>query len=205
MDITMSIVNNRTTDLALEQTARENHGTPATHTVYRIDPAASRVEFSIGKRLFFVKHLTITGRFTDINGTITLDEGQPTSAQASVTIGAASIDTQNARRDKHLRTADFFHVDQHPTLTFQSRKVETIDGAPGRYRVAGDLTVRGVTRRVTLDTRYVPAQGTGSGRRIKLTLTAPLNRRDFGIVWNKSIIDVANDLTVKLEVEATAE
>jgi len=122
-----------------------------------------------------------------------------------VTIGAASIDTGNRQRDKHLRTADFFHVDRHPSLTFQSRQVEAIDQAAGRYRVVGDLAVRGVTRPVTLDARYEPAKGTGPGRRIKLTLTGSLNRRDFGIVWDNPLFHVADDLTVKLEVEAIAE
>ncbi len=197
----MNSVPSRTTVAARDQGAES---LPATHTTFRIDPAASRIEFSIGKRLFFIKHLVITGRFTDIDGTITLDERQPTSAQATITIGAASINTHNARRDTHLRAADFFHVDQYPTLTFQSRKVEAIDQEAGRYRVVGDLTVRGVTLRVSLDARYVPAEHTGASRRLKLTLTAPLNRRDFGIVWNKAAINVADVLTVNLEVEATA-
>ena len=128
--------------------------------------------------------------------TITLDEQEPSSAQAEVTIGAASIDTRNARRDKHLRTVDFFHVEQHPHLTFKSRRIEAVDRAAGTYRVTGDLTVRGVTREVTLDAHYTPPVAGAREPRIKLTLTAPLNRRDFGIVWNKPYIDVADDLTV---------
>ena len=116
---------------------------PATHTFYQIDPAASRVEFAIGLRLFFVKGSTVTGRFADVAGTITLDEQDPGTARATVTIGAASVDTRNERRDTHLRTADFFHVDQHPTLTFRSRRVEPVDPAAGRYRVVGDLTLHG--------------------------------------------------------------
>ncbi len=176
---------------------------PATHTAWQIDPAASRVEFTIRKRLFFVKRLTVTGRFSDVAGTITLDEQDPTTARAAVTISAASINTENARRDKHLLTADFFHVDQHPTLTFHSRRVEPVDAAAGRYRVVGDLTVRGVTREVTLETHYTPAPGGARDQRIALTLTAPLNRQDFGIAWSSPVIKVADDLTVTLAVEAT--
>lgn len=198
----MSIAHRETTDIALDRPARS---APATPTTYRIDPAASRIEFSINKRRFFVQHLVVTGRFTDVSGTITLDQAHPAGAQAVVTIGAASIDTGNRQRDKHLRTADFFHVDRHPSLTFQSRQVEAIDQAAGRYRVVGDLAVRGVTRPVTLDARYEPAKGTGPGRRIKLTLTGSLNRRDFGIVWDNPLFHVADDLTVKLELEAIAE
>jgi polyisoprenoid-binding protein YceI len=198
----MSIAYNETTDTALDRPARS---APATQTAYLIDPAASRIEFSINKRRFFVQHLVVTGRFSDVNGTITLDEAHPAGAQSAVTIGAASIDTGNKPRDKHLRKADFFHVDQHPTLTFQSRKVEAMDQAAGRYRVVGDLTVRGVTRLVTLEARYEPAKVTGMARRVKLTLSGSLNRRDFGIVWNNPLIQIADDLTVNLEVEATAE
>jgi len=177
--------------------------TPAAHATYQIDPAASRVEFSIRKRLFFVKKLTVTGRFSAVEGTITLDEQDPGTAQAEVTIGAGSIDTGNAKRDKHLLKADFFHVDQHPTLTFRSRRVEPVDAAAGRYRVVGDLTVRGVTRDVALETHYIPARGGEHDQRIALTLTAPLNRQDFGITWSSPVIKVADDLTITLTIEAT--
>ncbi len=176
---------------------------PAAHATYQIDPAASRVEFSIRKRLFFVKKLTVTGRFSAVEGTITLDEQDPGTAQAEVTIGAASIDTGNAKRDKHLLTADFFHVDQHPTLTFCSRRVEPVDAAAGRYRVVGALTVRGVTRDVALETHYIPARGGEHDQRIALTLTSPLNRQDFGITWSSPVIKVADDLTITLTIEAT--
>ncbi len=177
--------------------------TPATPATYQIDPAASRVVFAIGLRLFFVKGSTVTGRFADVAGTITLDEQDPSTAQAAVTIGAASVDTRNARRDMHLRTADFFHVDQHPTLTFRSRRVEPVAPAEGRYRVAGDLTLHGVTREVVLEAHYAPALGAGRDRRIALTLTAPLNRRDFEMAQNNPVFKVADDLTVTLTIEAT--
>jgi polyisoprenoid-binding protein YceI len=179
------------------------HEATNTRTLYRIDPAASRVEFTIGKRLFFVTHLMVTGRFSDVQGTISLDEHEPAHSQAEVTIGAVSVDTRMAKRDKHLRTADFFDVERHPTLTFTSRRIETLDRASGHYRVMGDLTVRGVTREVALDSHYVPTEGEGPTRRIKLTLTGPLKRRDFGIVWNNPLITIPDDLTVSLEVEAT--
>lgn len=175
----------------------------AARTTWRIDPAATRAEFTIRKRLMFIRRLTVTGRFSDVSGTITLDEQNPTGAEATVSIGAASIDTGIARRDKHLRTADFFHVERHPALTFMSRRVEAVDQAAGAYRVSGDLTVRGVTRPVSLDARYTPAPSGEREPRLTLDLTAPLNRRDFGIVWNKPFLDIADDLTVSLHVEAT--
>jgi polyisoprenoid-binding protein YceI len=105
---------------------------PVTQTAYQIDPAASRVAFAIRHRLFFVHQSTVTGRFTDVAGTITLNDDDPSTAEAMVTIDAASIDTGNAQRDTHLRTAAFFDVDQHPTLTFRSRRVAPVDPTAGR-------------------------------------------------------------------------
>jgi polyisoprenoid-binding protein YceI len=175
----------------------------ATRTQWQIDPDASRVEFTIRKRLFVVP-LSVTGRFTDVQGTITLDEHDPITAEASITIAATSIDTKNARRDTHLRNADFFHVDTHPAITFRSRRVEQSDRAANRFKVVGDLTVRGVTREVTLDTLYVAPQDSGLNQRMKLTLTTALNRRDFGIQWNKLYVGVADRLTVNLVIEAEA-
>jgi polyisoprenoid-binding protein YceI len=199
----MSTAHIRNTDVSIAQGKRQINGAPTTHTTYRIDPAASRVEFTIGKRLFFVMHLMVTGRFTDVAGTISLDEQEPANPRAEVTIGAASVDTRMGKRDQHLRKADFFDVARHPTLTFTSRRIETLDRRAGHYRVVGDLTVRGVTREFALDTHYVPAQDEGSTPRIKLTLTGPLNRRDFGIVWNNPLITIPDDLTVRLQIEAT--
>src|SRR5215470_10963429 len=132
----------RNTDVSIAQDKRQINGTSTTHTTYRIDPAASCVEFTIDKRLFFVMHLMVTGRFTDVEGTIRFDEQEPANAQAEVTIGAASVDTRMGKRDQHLRKADFFDVERHPTLTFTSRRIETIDRRAGHYRVVGDLTVR---------------------------------------------------------------
>lgn len=176
----------------------------APRTPFEIDPAASRAEFTIRKRLFFVVHQLVTGRFSAIQGTISLDEQEPANSHATVTISAASVETHMGKRDKHLRTADFFDVEQYPTLTFTSTHIAPIDRATGRYRVVGDLTVRGVTRDVALDARYTPAQGGWPTRRIALTLTGALNRRDFGMAWNNPLIAIPDDLTVALRIEATA-
>ena len=197
----MSTTTTTRTGAAAAPQAREIVGA-AGPTAWRIDPATARAAFTIRKRLLFVKSVTVTGCFTGVSGAITLDEHEPSTAQAEVTIDAASIDTQNARRDKHLRTGDFFHVEEHPHLTFTSRRIEEVDRAAGTYRVSGDLTVRGVTRAVTLDAHYTPPVAAAREPRLTLRLTAPLNRRDFGIVWNKPVITVADDLTVTVAVEA---
>jgi len=94
-------------------------------------------------------------------------------------------------------------TDQHPTLTFRSRCVEPVDPAAGRYRVVGDLTMRDVTREVTLETHDAPALGAGQDRRLALTLMRPLNRQDFGMVWSSLVLKIADDLTVTLAIEAT--
>src|SRR5690348_1814141 len=174
--------------------SESTHDAPGGRTSYQIDPAASRVEFTIGKRHFFVRHLLVTGRFNDVQGTISLDEDEPANTRAEVTIGAASVDTRMGKRDKHLRKADFFDVERYPHLTYVSRRIETIDRATGRYRVVGDLTIRGVTREVALDATYVPDTGAGP-RRIMLTLTGGLNRRDFGMVWNNPLVTIPDDLS----------
>jgi polyisoprenoid-binding protein YceI len=200
--------------VALDQDSRQVGDASSARATYRIDPASSRVEFTIGKRLFLVMPMTVTGRFGDVRGLIGLDEQDPATARAEVTIAAASLTTemdkpsrlqamQAAKRDKHLRKADFFDVERYPSLTFRSRRIEAVDRAEGRYRVMGELTVRGVTREVELDARYTQLPVEGLARRIQLTLTAPLNRRDFGMVWNRPYMRVADDLSARIEVEAT--
>ena len=187
-------------------TPTENSQSPVsdrlvTRTAWHIDPTTSRVEFTVRKR-WFVLPLRVTGRFSDVQGVITLDEQDPTTAQASISIGARSIDTGNARRDTHLRQEDFFHIDTHPAITFHSRRIEPSDRTASRYTVVGDLTVRGVTREVTLDAHYTAPQGSGDNRRLKLTLTTTLNRRDCGVLWNTLLLSVVADVAVNLTMEA---
>lgn len=201
----MSTAPSRETSISSAHNARQAHDGPATHStrsIYQIDPAASRVEFTVGKQLFFILPLIVRGRFSDVQGTISLDEREPTTARAEATIGAASVNTRMAKRDKHLRNADFLDVERYPALTFRSHRVETVDRAAGHYRVMGDLTVHGVAREVALDTHYLPALGDGPARRLKLTLATALNRRDFGLVWNRPYLKVGDELTIRLEIEA---
>jgi polyisoprenoid-binding protein YceI len=174
----------------------------ASRSAWQIDPLTSRVQFTVRKR-WFVVPLRVTGRFSDVQGVITLDEQDPTTAQASIVIGANSIDTGNARRDTHLRQEELFHGDTYPAINFSSRRVDSNDRTTGRYTVVGDLTVRGITREVTLDAHYTAPQGSGDNRRLKLALTTTLNRRDFGLVWTHLLIGVADELTVNLAIEAT--
>ncbi len=172
-------------------------------TTWRIERDHSRVEFTADKRLAFIKKLQVTGRFAAVEGTIVIDEGDPARSRVEVTIGAASVATRQARRDAHLLQAAFFDAERYPALTFRSRAVAVLDRADGRYRVTGDLTIRDVTRPVTLDVTAEPAPtGAGQSRR-RFTSALTLNRRDFGIAWNSPLIRVADAVRITLDIQAT--
>src|SRR5919106_4894206 len=120
-------------------------------TTWTIDSAHSLVEFS-------AKHIMITtvkGRFADFRGTITLDAHQPAGSSVAVEIATPSLDTHNDQRDQHLRAAEFLEVEKHPLITFRSRGVEGFSPTEGnKFRLVGDLTIRGVTREIVLDATY---------------------------------------------------
>lgn len=175
---------------------------PATKvTTWEIDSKASQVEFSARMRLMFLANITVKGRFADVRGTLTGDESDPTSGQISVTIGAASLDTKMAARDKHLRSADFFEVENYPNLTFTSRRIEALDRAQGHYRVTGLLTIRDVAREVSLDARYISQEA--NKQRHTFNLTTMLNRRDFSLVWSRPQQKIVDDVHITLHIELT--
>jgi polyisoprenoid-binding protein YceI len=168
-------------------------------TTWQLDPAHTHVEFS-------VKHLMIArvkGRFAGVTGTVALG-GDPADSTVDVVIDAASIDTREAKRDAHLRSADFFDVERFPTIAFRSREVRPT-GA-GDFSVVGDLTIRDVTRDVTLE---VTDEGRGTdpwgGERAGFSATAEIDRRDFGLTWNQALeaggVLVGNEIRISLEVE----
>jgi polyisoprenoid-binding protein YceI len=145
---------------------------------YVIDPEHSHIGFSA--RALFTK---VRGSFGKFDGVGYLDAENPANSKLTVTINAASIDTHNARRDAHLRSNAFFAVDAHPEIAFVSTHVEQTD--TDRYRVAGDLTIKGITKRVTVDVRCTGAVVDSSGNhRVALTATTTVNRRDWGVSWN---------------------
>ncbi|HEV8677170.1 MAG TPA: YceI family protein [Methylomirabilota bacterium] len=160
---------------------------------------------------FSVRHMMITyvrGHFKNIAGTLDFDPEHPERAAAEVAFDAATLWTGEAERDEHLRSADFLDVTQHPKLTFRSTRVEPT--ARNEYRVTGDLTIRGVTRPVALDVRYL-----GQGRspfddtRAGFTATARINRHDFGVSWNADMQDggvvVGDDVFITIDAEAILE
>jgi polyisoprenoid-binding protein YceI len=169
---------------------------------WEIDSAHTEVGFE-------VKHLMISkvrGRFAGVTGTLVLDESDPSRSSVRVEIDAASVDTRNEQRDQHLRSADFFDVERFPSLVFEGRQVERV-GAD-RYRVAGDLTIRDVTREVVLE---VTDEGRGTdpwgGERAAFSASTTVDRRDFGLTWNQALetggVLVSNDIRIVLDVQLT--
>ena len=165
---------------------------------------------------FQVRHLLskVRGRFNEFNGTIEFDAANPRNSRVDVTIQAASIDTGEADRDKHLRSADFFDVETYPTLRFVSTSVTPRDGHTGHtghtgrtYDVAGDLTIHGVTRQVVLPAAYLGAASDPWGN-VKSVFEAELslNRKDFGLTWNAALETggflVGDDVRVSLSIQA---
>ena len=173
----------------------------STTTTWTIDPAHTEVGFS-------VKHLmisTVRGRFADVRGTIQLAGDDVTQASVEAEIATASIDTRQEQRDTHLRSADFFEVEKYPTITFRSTRVERIKN--DRYRIVGDLTIRGVTREVVLEGSD---EGRGrdpwGGDRLAFSATTAIDRRDFGLTWNQALetggVLVSNEIKISIDVQA---
>jgi polyisoprenoid-binding protein YceI len=157
---------------------------------------------------FWVRHLmlaTIHGRFTTWRGALLFDEQAPENSRLEVEIDAASIDTKEPRRDAHLRSADFFDVEKYPKLVFRSTKVER---AGDHFKVTGGLTMRGVTRLVTLDVEYADrAKHRPMGERAGFFARGSLNRKDWGLNWNQILdtggLAIGDTIEIHLGIEAT--
>jgi polyisoprenoid-binding protein YceI len=154
-----------------------------------------------------VRHLMVSkvrGKFTDVAGSITVAE-DPLASSVEVTIKAASIDTGVADRDNHLRSADFLDVENHPELTFKSTRVVKHDGSD--FVIAGELTIRGVTKDVELAVEYGGVANSPWGQQvIAFSATGEIDREDFGITWNAALetggVVVSKKLKIEIEVEA---
>lgn len=168
-----------------------------------IDSAHSSVGFRI-------KHMVIArvnGTFGEWTGSLAFDPENPIDASVDVTIDVASIDTRNADRDAHLRSADFFDAETYPRITFRSTGVERT--GDGNQRVHGELTIRDVTHPVTLDVEYGGRVVDPWGNdRIGFTATTKVDRRDFGLTWNAALetggVLVGEMVDITIELEATA-
>lgn len=168
---------------------------------WKLDPAHSSAEFK-------VKHMMISnvkGTFSGLSGTLVEDTSDPTRSRVEARIDIGTISTGDAQRDAHLKSADFFHHEQHPHMTFKSTKVEK--KSEGEYAVTGDLTIHGVSKQVTfaVDGPTAPAKDPWGNTRIGLSATAKINRKDFGLSWNAALeaggFLVGDDVQIALEAQ----
>ena len=172
--------------------------------VWKFDPMHTQVEFS-------AKHLgmmTVRGHFNEVTASGTIDPEHPEKSEIEATINTASIRTHNDQRDKDLRSSNFLEIDKYPTMTFKSTKVEHVEG--DRYKVTGDLTIKGNTKRVTLKVvRYGEFNDPMMGHRIGYAAETQINRKDFGMRFDMMLdgkFIVSDEIQVNIEgeiVEAT--
>lgn len=182
--------------LALLVVASAAFAAPAKFT---IDKSHTEIGFDV--RHFFTK---VHGRFNDFQGTILFDEKDPSAISVEASAVAASISTDNERRDGHLRSADFFDVEKYPTVTFKSTKVTP--AGKNKYKIAGDFTMRGVTKPVVFDAEFLGSGNVGRGTKAGFSATATINRKDFGILWNKTLdnggVMLGDEVTLAFSIEA---
>jgi len=168
---------------------------------WEIDPAHSNASFT-------VRHMMVSnvrGEFTKLAGGVDVVGDDPTTAKVAVTIDAASINTREPKRDAHLRSADFFDVDKFPTITFTSKKIER--AGEGRLKLVGHLTMHGVTKEVTLDIEELTPEvkDPGGNLRVGAHATTRINRKDFGLLWNRILesggVLVGDEVAITIDVE----
>ncbi len=173
-------------------------------STWSIDSAHSIAEFA-------VKHLvisTVKGRFRTVQGTITIDELNPAASAVAAALDVNSIDTSEPQRDAHLKSDDFFNAELFPHLTFRSTGVRAV--REDRWQVTGDLTIRDVTRPVTLDTELDGRTMGMYGKEVAaFTATAEISRKDFGLKWNALLESggavVGDRVKITLHIEAVRE
>ena len=170
-------------------------------TTWNIDPAHSVAEFK-------VKHMMISnvkGQFAKVSGRLTLDESELANSRIEALIEAASIETRDAQRDAHLKSPDFFDVEKFPTLSFKSTRITLI--RDGELAVEGNLTIRGVTRKLTFNVEgpTPPAKDPWGNTRVGVSATTKINRKDFGLTWNAALetggVLVGDEVTITLDVQ----
>lgn len=169
-------------------------------TSWILDPSHSRVGFS-------VPHLvvsSVSGRFKQVSGTVALDEANLTKSDVEITIQADSIDTDEPKRDEHLRSAEFFDTAKFPVIVFKSTKI-TPAGGP-KYKLTGELSMHGVSKMVTLDASVSPAIKNPWGKQVRaVKISGKVKRSEFGLKWNKALetggVVVGDDVSLEIQVE----
>jgi len=170
---------------------------------WAVDPTHSRVEFQ-------VKHLgiaTVHGNFSDFEGILEIGDDLA-SAKASGSVNVDSVNTDAEKRDDHLRSSDFFHVDEHPRIEFQSTAMEPLD--EDTFEITGDLTLRGVTREIKLTAEITGTEEDPWGNeRVGLEVTGRLNRGDYGMTFNQALgsgnVVVADKVKLALDISAVKQ
>jgi polyisoprenoid-binding protein YceI len=170
-------------------------------STWTIDPDHSNIGFK-------VRHLMVSnvkGSFEKHSGTVEINDKDITKSKVEVSIDTNSITTNVKKRDEHLRSADFFDVVKFPTMTFVSKKVS--QAGKNKLKVTGDLTLHGVTKEVVLDVEGPSAESKDPWGAIRrgATATTKINRKDFGLIWNKALetggVAVGEEITITLEIE----
>jgi polyisoprenoid-binding protein YceI len=173
-------------------------------STWTIDPAHSAAQFQ-------VKHLMISnvrGEFGKMSGKVTFDGKNYSTVKAEAAINVASINTREPKRDDHLRSPDFFDAAVHTSITFKSKRVESIKG--NKFNLVGDLTIRGVTKEITLNVEATPiVKGMSGESRIGAQATGKLNRQDYGVKWNRALdaggMVVGDEVQITLDLELIQE
>lgn len=172
-------------------------------------PSSDSLTFNIDKGhselTFRIRHIMsrVSGTFTDWKGSIVGDPATWSGASTEIIIQTASVDTRLEKRDAHLKTADFFDAANHPQITFRSTSVTVAGNA---ITLNGDLTIRGVTRPVTLKGEYLGTSGEGAKQRVGFHVTGSINRMDYGVAWNRDMetggVLLGDDVDLDISVEA---
>jgi polyisoprenoid-binding protein YceI len=185
-------------------TTTETASTPAPTSLtgnYNLDPTHTRIGFS-------ARHAMVSkvkGAFNEFEGTGYIDEDKPGNSHFELTIKVASIDTRNADRDNHLRTNDFLAMDEYPEITFRSTEIDKVDDS--NYKVSGDLTIRGITKPITIDFEYTGSAVDPWGNlRLGFEGGTTINRKDWGVNFNVALeaggVMVSDKVNLEFDVEA---
>ena len=171
----------------------------AAATTYAIDAAYSSVEFAVKHMVF----ATAKGRFAEFSGTVDFDPSNVEASAVDVTINMASVSTNQAQRDGHLNSADFFDTETFPTATFKSTSVS---GTPDKFKVVGDLTIKNVTRPVTLDAEFLGQGVNPFGQTVAaFSASTKINRTEFGLNYNAALetggVLIGEDIKLSIELE----
>ena len=172
-------------------------------TTFTVDKTHSNIGFK-------VRHLGLSfvnGDFNDYEARVTVDPSNLTTLKAEAVIQVASIDTENDRRDGHLKSPDFFDAENHPTIVFSSKEVRNLNG--GEFELVGDLTIRGTTKEIVLDVEYVGSATMGDAQKVAFEAEGRINRFDYGLQWNSLTeaggLIVGEEVRLILELEATTD